>query len=477
MRFISALIALGVVAVAQARVSTDPVEAFIAAEFPHSGAPGLAYAVVDGGETSTGARGEVLRGSGRPVTSGTPFLMGSVSKSFTALAVMQLVETRDVDLEAPVSRYLDVFAGRASGAVTIRQLLSHTSGYSTRQGNDASAARAQDGDDLQLQVARMAERAPAHEPETRWQYSNANYKILGAVIEAVSGLDYAAYVEAKILAPIGMDASYVSGGARHGETAVGHRPWFGSKRPLSGASARRVNGPAGGVVSTASDMALYLAMMMNGQDDVISAESKAAMLRPASAVSPHYGFGWSLDEEGGIAYHSGLTPGVETLATLSPTNGKGVVVLVNSNGGIGFGDNVRLISGISARALGRGREYAGNGWGPRSLYLTFVLLPVLFLVGIISVWPQRAGLRAKSGVVGGLSLWFPLPMSAALAWVSLWLIPQLFGVSLGTFRLYQPDLVVLLVATAVSSMLWALLRLAVAYSKRQQLTRSSAGIP
>lgn len=132
MRFLSALIAVGLVAVAQARIPTESIDAFIATELPKSGAPGLAYAVVAGDETVTGARGEVLRGSGRPVTAGTPFLIGSVSKSFTALAVMQLVEAGKVALDAPVSRYLDVFVGRPSGAVIIQQLLSHTSGYSTR---------------------------------------------------------------------------------------------------------------------------------------------------------------------------------------------------------------------------------------------------------------------------------------------------------------------------------------------------------
>lgn len=464
MRFLSALIAVGLVAVAQARIPTESIDAFIATELPKSGAPGLAYAVVAGDETVTGARGEVLRGSGRPVTAGTPFLIGSVSKSFTALAVMQLVEAGKVALDAPVSRYLDVFADGPAGAVTIRQLLSHTSGYSTRQGNDTRVDRAQAGDDLQRQVARIADWTPAHAPEERWQYSNANYQILGAVIEAVTGQDYAGYVEANILAPIGMAASFVAGGARHEEMAVGHQPWFGSKRPLGGAYASRANAPAGGVVSTASDLALYLAMMMNGRDDVLSAAGKAAMLRSAGAASPYYGLGWSLDVEGGAAYHTGLTPGVETLAALSPEDGRGVVVLVNANGGLGFGENVRLISGVSARALGRGAEQAGGSWGPKSLYLTFALLPVLFLAGIAGAWRGRAGLRAKSGAFGAFSLWFPLLTTSVLAWVCVRLIPQLFGVSLGTFRLYQPDFVVLLVASAATGVLWALFRLSVFYS-------------
>ncbi len=226
----------------------------------------------------------------------------------------------------------------------------------------------------------------------------------------------------------------------------------------------RAGAPAGGVIATAPDLALYLAIMMNGQDDVISAESKAAMLRPASAASPHYGFGWYLDRNSGGAYHSGLTPGVETLAILSPAEGRGVVILVNANSGMGFGETAKLFDGLSARALGRDEESSGGSWSRKLLFLIFALAPALFVFGIVGAWLRRGGLRAKSGVFGAFSLWFPLVMTLALAWTSIGLIPQLFGVPLRTFALYQPDFILLLVATAVTGVLWAMFRLGVFYS-------------
>ncbi|MCX4240026.1 serine hydrolase domain-containing protein [Paraliomyxa miuraensis] len=437
---------------------------FIATEMPIAGAPGLAYAVVEDGEIASGAYGEILAGSGRPVTPDTPFLIGSITKSFTAMAVMKLVESGRVDLDAEVSRYLDVFKDRPSGATTIRQLLSHTSGFSTWQGNDTHIDGPRSGDDLERQVERIAQWSPRYAPGARWQYSNANYLILGAVIEAVSGQDFASHMEAEILEPIGMDESFVAVGESHDAMAVGHQPWFGSKRPLGDNSTSRAGGPAGGVVATASDLALYLAVMMNGQDDVISAESKAAMLRPASAASPLYGFGWSIDANDGTFYHSGLTPGVETLAVLSPTERRGVVVLVNANSGLGFGENNGLFGGIVARALGRDDHSGESSWGPRSLFLMFALLPVIFVIGIVWAGLHRAGLRAKSGASGAFSLWFPLFTTLALAWTATYLIPQLFGVPLRTLSLYQPDFVLLLVATAATGVLWAVFRLAVFYS-------------
>jgi hypothetical protein len=380
------------------------------------------------------------------------------------MAVMQLVEAGNVDLDAQVSQYLDVFKGRPSGAITIRQLLSHTSGFSTSQGNDTGFDRSQSGDDLMRRVAHIAEGTPAQAPGARWQYSNANYLILGAVIEAVSGQEFARYIETRILEPIGMESSFVADGEDHDMMAVGHQPWFGSKRPLRNTRASRVSAPAGGVISTAADMALYLAVMMNGQDDIISAESKAAMMSPASATSPFYGLGWSIDTAHGLAYHSGLTPGVETLAILSPADDRGVVILVNANSGIGFGESASLFSGISERALGIDDNGGGGNWSRKALFLTFALLPVIFVACILGAWFRRRGLRAKSGVLGALSLWFPLFMMLALAWIALWLIPHLFGVPLQTFSLYQPDFVLLLVASAVTGVAWAVFRLGVFYA-------------
>jgi len=469
MRFVLALIVFGLASTAQAREPVGAIDEFIAAEIPISGAPGIAYAVVEDGDILSGAYGEILAGSGTPVTPDTPFLLGSISKSFTAMAVMKLVEAGSVEIDAPISRYLDVFKDRPSGAITIRQLLSHTSGFSTRQGNDTDFNPPQSGDELQRQVARIANWTPRHAPDARWQYSNANYLILGAVIESVSGQDFAGYLDTEILEPIGMDDSFISDGKRYDAMAVGHQPWFGTKRPIRDNSTNRVNAPAGGVVATASDMALYMATMMNGQDDVISAESKTAMLSTASAASPHYGFGWAIVPSSGAAYHSGLTPGVETLVVLSPAERKGVVILINANGGIGFGENARLFSGVSARAIGGEDDRGADSWGRKFLFLMFALLPLLFVTGIVQVALRPAGLRAKSGASGAFSLWFPFFTTLSLAWTSVWLIPRLFGTPILKLSLYQPDFVLLLFATAATGVLWAVFRLGVFYSSKRSL--------
>lgn len=450
---------------ASADPSDGSIEAFIDEQLPASGVPGLAYAVVDDGEiTAAGARGVATMGEDRAVTPDTPFLVGSISKSFTALAVMQLVEAGEVDLDAEVSQYLDGFAGRPAGAVTIRQLLSHTSGFSTLQGNQPFAGD-RGKDELASRVDQIAEIGPANQPGQGWEYSNVNYQVLGRVIEAVSGQEYQAYVTANILEPVGMENSFVSDGEVHESMATGHTSWFTSKRALGARATDRATAPQGGIVASATDLARYMTMMMNGEDDVLSAEGKAQMMRPASAASPSYGFGWFLEPDGGV-WHTGSSPGFESLAWMLPAQRKGAVVLANAVSGVGFAETTELRTGIAA--LGLGVAYAGEGsrWSQKALLIGLVLLPIAYLLSMIWAWRHRAAIRAKSGIGGLFSLWFPLLTTLVAAWVILVLVPGQFGSPLTNLSQFQPDFVLVLVATAVTGVVWAVFRLAVAYTGR-----------
>ncbi|OLF80670.1 hypothetical protein AWH62_15095 [Maricaulis sp. W15] len=445
-------------ALPQADMQAAAIDAYLDEAMPAASAPGLAWAILDDGDWLAGGRGERVLGSGLPVTDETPFALGSISKSFTALAIMQLVEAGAVDLDDAIADHLDSFEGQPGAVITVRQLLSHTSGYSTLQGNSFQTGH----------MRQLAGTSPARAPGTAWQYSNANYLILGAVIETVSGREFDAYIETEILAPLGMENSSVGGGAAGDRMATGHQPWFGGRRPVpdqggvSGGMAA-----AGGIVASAADMALYLAMMANGEDDLITAEHKAMMMRPASAASPFYGFGWFIDAEADAVYHTGLTPGVETLAILSRSQQRGGVVLVNANSGMGFGVTGDILVGMSAFALGENPEPGGQHFGTQSLYVMVLVLPVLFMAGIMLAWRGRAGLRAKSGVSGWFSLVFPVFSTLAMAWVFVDLMPKLFGAPLATFYLYQPDMTILLVASAVTGVGFAIFRLALALSGRR----------
>ncbi len=463
------ILVLGMSAASATSAPRGSIEAFIDSVMPASGVPGLAYAVVaDGDVASAGARGVITLGGDTAITPDTPFVIGSISKSMTALAVMQLVEAGTLDLDTELAQVLDGFSGRPAGAITIRQLLSHTSGFSTQQGNaphpDATGAT----EDLARAVDRLAAVAPAHEPGATWEYSNANYAILGRVIEVVSGQAYQTYVTTHILEPVGMNHSFVADGATHASMATGHRPWFGTKRPVSDRTTDRATAPQGGIVASANDLARYLGMMMNGEDDVLSAEGKALMMRPASAVSPNYGFGWYLDPGAGVVWHDGVSVGSETLATLLPAQKTAVIVLVNGGGGIGFGETVHLRVGISDRALGLGYDSAGNAWSRKALFVLLVVLPFVYVLGMIKVWVDRARVRATSGALGVFGLWFPLFTTGAAAWVLIGLVPSLYGTQIGSLIAFVPDFGWALVASGVTGVLLTGFRLGVAYTGRSR---------
>ncbi len=408
----------------------------------------------------------VKRGGDKPVTPDTPFNIGSVSKSFTALAVMQLVEAGKVDLDAEVSRYLPGFSGRPAGVITIRQLLSHTSGFSTFQGNLSHQDDTAYKDTLARRIEQRAGMTPAYQPGDKWEYSNLNYQILGRLIEVVSGQTFQSFIETNILEPVGMRHSFVADGKIHEAMASGHRPWFGSRRPLVANHTDIGTAPQGGIIASASDLARYMMMMMNGKDDVLSARGKAAMIHPASNGSPFYGFGWFVDAGKGTVYHTGSSVGFESLAMMVPSAKNGVVVLVNAGGGLGFGETAELRNGIAARALGLDYGGEGSGLSRKILFITLVLLPVMFLLSMIWAWFHRREIRAKSGLFGLFSLWFPLLTTLGSAWVVLSLMPSLVGASFGTLNLFQPDLGLTLIAIPVTGVLWAVFRLVLAYSGR-----------
>ena len=117
-----------------------------------------------------------------------------------------------------------------------------------------------------------------------------------------------------------------------------------------------------------------------------------------------------------------------------------------------------------------GFDYDGEGsrWSQKALFIGLVLLPIIYLLSMIWAWFHRDEIRAKSGISGRFSLWFPLLTTLVAAWVILWLVPRLIGAPLGTIRLFQPDFGLALVATAVSGVLWAVFRLGVAYTGKSR---------
>src|SRR5215218_6743941 len=208
----------------------EEIDAHIERQIDRLNVPGTALAIAEDDKIVHPRGFGEARSGGEAPTPQTPFFIGSLTKSFTALAVMQLVEDGKVELDAPVQRYLPWFRvadPQSSAQMTVRHLLNQTSGLPTSSGEIQLA----DFDDRPGATERQA-RALSMLELTRpvgstCEYSNMNYNLLGLIIEAASGESYEAYIQDHIFTPLDMSHTYTSQGlAKQNGLAVGHQYWF-----------------------------------------------------------------------------------------------------------------------------------------------------------------------------------------------------------------------------------------------------------
>ncbi len=306
------------------------------------GLPGMSLGIVRGGEIAHLQGFGDADDAGRAVTPQTPFAIGSMTKSFTALAVMQLVEARRVDLDAPVQRYLPRFQltdPDASGRITVRHLLNQTSGIpatSSYMGHpDDSPAALQDA------VSSFRSMTLDRPPGGSFEYANANFTILGLLIATVSGQTYEQYLADHVLTPLGMSNSYMSvTQARQHGLATEHRYWFGRPFPGGGLPYNRATTPAGLISSDATDMSRYLLVQLGAGrypgGQVLSPGGIAALHQGVADLGggDAYAMGWvdSVGQDGQrFSWHNGDTQGSQSYMAVLPATGWGMVLLTNGS--------------------------------------------------------------------------------------------------------------------------------------------------
>ena len=159
----------------------------------------------DGEEPWTYTAGTFSKNDARPITLETPMFLASAGKMFTAVSILQLVEKDQVELDAPLSRYLPNYPNSEMAKVTIRQLLSHRGGTSQdgilQREDGANRAWVRTIDDL---IKLNGSRAPDFPPGSKFDYSNYGFILLGAVIERVSGQSYQNFIQQNVFDPAGM---------------------------------------------------------------------------------------------------------------------------------------------------------------------------------------------------------------------------------------------------------------------------------
>ena len=336
--------------------STDRLTAVLDAARGDGTGPGIAAALVDrGGTTAMAATGIADLASARPMTLDAAACIGSISKTFTAAAILRLRDEGRLTLADPVVRHLPEIAGfrdpfGAAATATIRDLLRHTAGLPT----EAPSTDLRRWDPVTIDIVlgdpRTIEWAIA--PGTTFKYSNLGYELLGEVVARTSGRSYADHVSSELLEPLGMTATTPGPSST---AARGHEPLDQNGQRL--ANDRTPAGvAAGGWWSTARDLARWLRVQLapdtkpGGWVGSTIVEGHRPLVVTDESLDGAYGLGWRLLRRGDHVHlgHGGLTVGFEARVEADLVRGLGAVVLLN---GIGPDEpTTRLVARLFAEA-------------------------------------------------------------------------------------------------------------------------------
>lgn len=293
--------------------------------------PGAAVLVLhDGQAVFRRGYGLAVVEDGTAVTAASNFRLASVSKQFTAAAVLLLVEEGRLGLDQPARRWLPELPPAAS-SVTLRQLLSHTSGLPDYEDlmDPADSRQVHDADVLAL-LAR--EDRLDFTPGTAYHYSNSGYALLALIVGRASGQDFATFLQQRIFGPLHMThtVAHQDGADTVTERAYGYS-WLDGRWQRTDQSTTSAVLGDGGIYSSLDDLARWDAALYD--DRLLSAASRRAMFSPATATTepdvPHYGFGWRLN--GRMQWHSGESIGFRNVILRYPDRHLTVIVLSNRN--------------------------------------------------------------------------------------------------------------------------------------------------
>lgn len=430
-----------------------------------TGTPGLSYAVV-------GPDGPVHRaawgtdGDGAPVTAATPFLWGSVAKPVAAASVLALVEDEALGLDDPVVEHLPRFrfGGEHAAEVTVRHLLAQTSGLPASATAAVSDCRGGDCPRPADRLGALDRIDPLAPPGEEYAYTSANYVVLAAVVEAVTGTSFADHVRGAVLDPAGARGAITDpASARARGLAPGHLPLWGVTAPV--ATGLDPHGAAYGYLGgDLDDLASLASLFLREGGDVLSAESFALMSGEQSAeggAGTGYGLGWrvgGLDAPlDGALWHSGAAPGYAAMLLLLPERDLALVMQQNSHGLLHDTASMDVLFGASALLAGAPEPEPAPS---RTVYLLAVAgttaLAAVFLATAVAA--SAALLRTRAGAAR-------TPGRAATALrVALGLLPVVAGAVLvsatgvGGALAWTPDIALTLAVAAAggaaSAALW-----------------------
>ncbi|MCI0747075.1 MAG: beta-lactamase family protein [Verrucomicrobia subdivision 3 bacterium] len=339
------------------------------AEVDRGAISGVTIALVDDQQTV------FVRGFGfadkkrrRPANADTVYRAGSISKLFTAMAAMQLVERGRLDIDKPVTAFLpDFYITNPFGeAMTLRQLMCHRSGM-VRESPVGSYF-----DDTEPGVARtvasLSSCVLVHPPGTRTKYSNSGVTIVGHTIERVTGLPFEVYAQRHLLNPLGMtNSAFMRTPGIRRNLASGYLPVAqldGTFRETTAPVFELGTLPAGNLYTTAEDLARFLQAFFRGGGSVVRADTLAEMFTPQLTSDTNgFGLGFNVGHFRGrkTVSHTGAVYGFTSSLAAMPAEKLGVIVLCNDDLAVG---PVRKLSDFAlGLILGEAPDASGESRG------------------------------------------------------------------------------------------------------------------
>ncbi len=321
---------------------TQALTAFIESEMREKEIPALSIALVDSNRVvwSRGFGVENAK-TGAPATANTIYRVGSVSKLFTDIGIMQLVERGQLDLDAPVQRYLPSFTPvNATGKViTLRQLMSHRSGLVREPpiGHYFDDTRPT----LAATVASLNQTALVYPPESTFKYSNAAIAVVGAILERQGNAPFATLLERNVLAPLGLSSSSFEPSAALLARVPDAVMWNYHNRPFAAPTFPLDMAPAGSMYSSMPDLGRFISMLFAGGAGVNGRILRAATLQamwtpqfapPGTARGGGLGFMVNTLDGKQMVSHGGAIYGFATQLSALPGDRLGVAVSAAKDG-------------------------------------------------------------------------------------------------------------------------------------------------
>jgi CubicO group peptidase (beta-lactamase class C family) len=443
------------VSVSLSQAEIEKVEAFVQRQMALWKIPGISLVIVKGDKTV------YQKGFGfadlekkEPVTATTLFQLGSASKSFTGLAILQLEEKGMLKLTDPVDKYLPWLKMKFQGKevpVTIGNMLYHTTGLPHYETLSLIPPSTED-DALEQAVQKLVGKELMFPPGQRYGYTSIGYDVLGLIIQELSGQSYEEYMKKNIFMPLQLQETYLfPEEAKEKGMAIGYKYCF-NKPAAYDAPVYRGNTPAGYVITNARDLAQWLKIQMG---TVEPAGLNQALIEKSHIPNPdlpgsNYGAGWMIFSTYKMVTHGGHNPNFSSLIAFGAEKlGVGVLVNMGTYTSTGIGNGIMMIlRGMEPRNPRPGMNLHFDGISMKIVYILSILIILnlgLFIFSIIKIIKKkkqffiRGTFRIIALIVSTLLmavfiylitiipslLGFNVPLSWGLVWM-----PQSFGLAI-----------------------------------------------